>query len=79
MLIAARDLVRRKGGLSRAEIRTEMSGNLCRCTGYMGIVDAIERVMARDCPLPAGVIAGARRGPHDRRASGWARTRPSPH
>jgi carbon-monoxide dehydrogenase small subunit len=45
MLIAARDLVRRKGGLSRSEIRTEMSGNLCRCTGYMGIVDAIERVM----------------------------------
>jgi carbon-monoxide dehydrogenase medium subunit len=46
MLIAARDLVRRKAGLSRAEIRTEMSGNLCRCTGYQGIVDAIERVMA---------------------------------
>ena len=36
MLIAARDLVRRKGRLARAEIRTEMSGNLCRCTGYMG-------------------------------------------
>jgi len=47
MLIAARDLVRRKRGLSRAEIRTEMSGNLCRCTGYMGIIDAIERVMAQ--------------------------------
>src|SRR6185369_109253 len=46
MLIAARDLVRRKGRLPRAEIRTEMSGNLCRCTGYQGIVDAIERVMA---------------------------------
>ena len=46
MLIAARDLVRRSGQLSRPEIRTEMSGNLCRCTGYMGIVDAIERVMA---------------------------------
>jgi aerobic carbon-monoxide dehydrogenase small subunit len=45
MLIAARDLVRRKQGLSRADIRTEMSGNLCRCTGYMGIVSAIERVM----------------------------------
>ena len=45
MLIAARDLVRRKQGLSRADIRTEMSGNLCRCTGYMGIISAIERVM----------------------------------
>jgi carbon-monoxide dehydrogenase small subunit len=48
MLIAARDLVRRKGGLSRPEIRHEMSGNLCRCTGYQGIVDAIARVMAED-------------------------------
>ena len=46
MLIAARDLVRRKARLSRPDIRTEMSGNLCRCTGYMGIVSAIERVMA---------------------------------
>jgi aerobic carbon-monoxide dehydrogenase small subunit len=45
MLIAARDLVRRKSGLNRSEIRAEMSGNLCRCTGYVGIVDAIERVM----------------------------------
>ncbi|MBV9051298.1 MAG: (2Fe-2S)-binding protein, partial [Hyphomicrobiales bacterium] len=46
MLIAARDLIRRKGGLSAAEIRTEMSGNLCRCTGYVGIVNAISKVMA---------------------------------
>jgi aerobic carbon-monoxide dehydrogenase small subunit len=45
MLVAARDLVRRKTELSRGQIRTEMSGNLCRCTGYMGIVNAIERVM----------------------------------
>ena len=45
MLVAARDLVRRKTGLSRADIRIEMSGNLCRCTGYMGIITAIERVM----------------------------------
>ena len=53
MLIAARDLVCRKRGLTRAEIRTEMSGNLCRCTGYMGIVDAIERVMATAHCAPA--------------------------
>ena len=51
MLIAARDLVRRKQDLSRADIRTEMSGNLCRCTGYMGIVSAIERVMGERAEL----------------------------
>jgi carbon-monoxide dehydrogenase small subunit len=53
MLIAARDLVRRRGGLTRAEIRREMSGNLCRCTGYLGIIDAIARVMSE------GVARGA--------------------
>ena len=63
MLIAARDLVRRKGRLSRAEIRTEMSGNLCRCTGYMGIVDAIERVMASPrSPLAERVTASRASG-----------------
>jgi carbon-monoxide dehydrogenase small subunit len=61
MLIAARDLVRRKGGLSRAEIRTEMSGNLCRCTGYAGIVDAIERVMSESVmPSKTGTDATVR-------------------
>jgi carbon-monoxide dehydrogenase small subunit len=55
MLIAARDLVRRKSGLTRQQVRTEMSGNLCRCTGYMGIVSAIERVMASKLiPAQAG-------------------------
>ena len=64
MLIAARDLVRRKGRISRAEIRTEMSGNLCRCTGYMGLVDAIERVMADPViPAQAGIHATSWLGP----------------
>jgi len=61
MLVAARDLIHRKGGLSRAEIRTEMSGNLCRCTGYVGIVSAIESVMAERASLvsePAPVASG---------------------
>jgi carbon-monoxide dehydrogenase small subunit len=31
---------------TRQEIRTELSGNLCRCTGYMGIVDAVEAAAA---------------------------------
>ena len=42
MLISAWDLLWRKGTCSAAEIRVAMSGNLCRCTGYQGIVRSIE-------------------------------------
>ncbi|MBI1943017.1 MAG: (2Fe-2S)-binding protein [Betaproteobacteria bacterium] len=45
MLMAAQDLVRRKGKLSRAEIRNHLSGNYCRCTGYQAIVDAVEEAL----------------------------------
>lgn len=41
MLISAWDLLGRRSQLSDREIREEMSGNLCRCTGYQGIVRAI--------------------------------------
>jgi carbon-monoxide dehydrogenase small subunit len=44
MLLSAHDLISRKGALDEAAIRHEMSGNLCRCTGYMGIVAAIREV-----------------------------------
>jgi aerobic-type carbon monoxide dehydrogenase small subunit (CoxS/CutS family) len=33
--------------LSRNEIREHISGNMCRCTGYHAIVDAIEAVLAK--------------------------------
>ena len=46
MLIAARDIVLRLPDVDEARIRKELSGNLCRCTGYMGIVAAIQRVLA---------------------------------
>jgi carbon-monoxide dehydrogenase small subunit len=42
MLISAWDLLRRKPRLSEAEIRVAISGNLCRCTGYQGIVRSIQ-------------------------------------
>ncbi len=41
MLIAARDLIQRGVARTEHEIRVAMSGNLCRCTGYAGIVAAI--------------------------------------
>ena len=45
MLMAAQDLVNRGSKVSREEIRTHISGNYCRCTGYQAIVDAIEEVV----------------------------------
>jgi carbon-monoxide dehydrogenase small subunit len=45
MLITARDIVRRFPEADEARIRLELSGNLCRCTGYMGIVAAISAVL----------------------------------
>ena len=45
MLMAAQDLVRQKKEISREEIRAQISGNYCRCTGYQAIVDAIEEVL----------------------------------
>jgi carbon-monoxide dehydrogenase small subunit len=80
MLIAARDLVRRKGGLSRRQIRHEMSGNLCRCTGYMGIVDAVARVMDEDgAGPPAPAKAGADTvAPSAMQPSRWLGPAPGP-
>ena len=45
MLIAARDLVLRLPDADEPRVRIEMSGNLCRCTGYRGIVRAILSVL----------------------------------
>ena len=47
MLATARDIVMRLPDADEARIRKELSGNLCRCTGYMGIVAAIKRVLAQ--------------------------------
>jgi carbon-monoxide dehydrogenase small subunit len=45
MLISARDLVLRLDTSDERAIRIGMSGNLCRCTGYVGIVRAIRSVI----------------------------------
>jgi carbon-monoxide dehydrogenase small subunit len=41
MLISAWDLLKRRRAPDEREVRTAMSGNLCRCTGYQGIVRSI--------------------------------------
>lgn len=42
MVMAAHDLIENESDLSREEIKTGMNGNLCRCTGYRNIVNAIQ-------------------------------------
>ena len=42
MAMASVDLLRRNPNPSRAEIREGLAGNLCRCTGYQKIVDAVQ-------------------------------------
>jgi carbon-monoxide dehydrogenase small subunit len=45
MLMTARDIVLRLPHADEVRIRDELAGNLCRCTGYAGIVKAIQRVL----------------------------------
>jgi aerobic-type carbon monoxide dehydrogenase small subunit (CoxS/CutS family) len=41
MVITVIDLLRRDGNLNDRSVREGLSGNLCRCTGYEGIVAAV--------------------------------------
>jgi carbon-monoxide dehydrogenase small subunit len=47
MLITARDIVLRLPNADEQTIRRELSGNLCRCTGYVGIVNAVASVIEK--------------------------------
>jgi carbon-monoxide dehydrogenase small subunit len=51
MILATLDLLRRIPQPSREQVRHELSGNLCRCTGYQKIIDA---VMAAAASLRGG-------------------------
>ena len=46
MLVASRDIVLRLPEADEARVREELAGNLCRCTGYRGIVRAVLSVLA---------------------------------
>jgi aerobic carbon-monoxide dehydrogenase small subunit len=59
MLIAARDIVQRLPNADARRIRVELSGNLCRCTGYLGIVTAVESVIAASGSKPVASAATA--------------------
>jgi carbon-monoxide dehydrogenase small subunit len=46
-LLAAKELLDKKPDPSRDEIKEALSGNLCRCTGYIKIYEAVELAAAR--------------------------------
>jgi len=58
MLIAARDIVQRLPNADEPRIRVELSGNLCRCTGYRGIVAAVRSVIEARRAQPIAHEAG---------------------
>lgn len=55
IVMKAHDLLRKKSDPTRAEIASALGGNLCRCTGYVKVIDAIEM---------AGRITAGQEQPH---------------
>jgi aerobic-type carbon monoxide dehydrogenase small subunit (CoxS/CutS family) len=47
ILVTARALLDREPQPTRDQIREALSGNLCRCTGYLQIIEAVEAAAAR--------------------------------
>ena len=86
MLVSARDIVTRLPDADERRVRLELSGNLCRCTGYVGIVRAVcavlderrrngSRPSARPRPLgPVGSGHALPRGPGE--LAGLRQSRP---
>lgn len=64
MLCTARDIVLRLPGADAKRVRHELAGNLCRCTGYVGIVEAIDDVLGQKAggtlamPVAQAITAG---------------------
>ncbi|WP_421875911.1 xanthine dehydrogenase family Fe-S subunit [Pacificispira sp.] len=67
MLVTARDIVNRLDTPDEARIRHALSGNICRCTGYQGIVEAISDVIAETAaekaPCGAPIVPLGRAAP----------------
>ncbi len=48
MIMAAEALLRRNSHPSEAEIREALSGNICRCTGYVTIIESVQAAVEED-------------------------------
>lgn len=61
MMMSARDVVLRMEAPSEHDIRIAMSGNLCRCTGYVGIVRAVQSVVEARRARGIAAVVGSNR------------------
>ena len=62
MLITAIDLMQKDIAPTPADVRDALSGNLCRCTGYQNIVEAVLAVMAARVRTSDGAASVAGEG-----------------
>jgi aerobic carbon-monoxide dehydrogenase small subunit len=56
-LMTAYELLQRNPNPSKEEIRDALSGNICRCTGYQHIIEAVQsaaQAMAASATVPSG-------------------------
>jgi carbon-monoxide dehydrogenase small subunit len=61
ILLTAKHLLERNPSPTRAEIAEALSGNLCRCTGYIQIFEAVEEAARRLRREAEAVLGGERR------------------
>jgi aerobic carbon-monoxide dehydrogenase small subunit len=60
MIMAGLGLIQSGAGMSDEEVRLGLEGNLCRCTGYQNIVEAIQDAAGKmGQAAPAGVQGGS--------------------
>ncbi|WP_028354341.1 xanthine dehydrogenase family Fe-S subunit [Bordetella petrii] len=78
MLATARDIVLRLPEADEARVRVELSGNLCRCTGYMGIVAAVMSVLAELREQPDAAVTALREALAQGRGAAPAAATPAP-
>jgi len=76
ILITAKALLDRELNPTRDQIKEALSGNLCRCTGYLQIIEAVEEGAARlaarrlvaEAPQTKETLAAPKLAQHDARA-----------
>ncbi len=74
LIVATHDLLARKPSPTDAEIREALAGNLCRCTGYEKILDAVRlaasRMILEGCAIATVSARSSRTATSSSRATG---------